>query len=261
MNIVGLVVPPHIVIANRFFIIVLCGLALFSISLAPWHGTWTSVLLVAMPGAGLPILFILQMPSALFTRMTVAAAVMIFCGLNIHQSHGMDLLHLGIFVLLALLVIYEDWRIILAAAALIMLHHVLFNYLQAAHYRLWCFSAPNLSMVFFHSAYVIVESAGLCYLAVELSKKTFETTGSRPKMQEDRESMRSAMAQAHSSLEAMTAAWTGLAISFRAIADGAVNNTSSLDETPVKPAGGHRHGVAGSGNGQGGPSFSNGFHR
>jgi hypothetical protein len=45
--------------------------------------------------------------------MTVATAgpTMVFCGLNINQSHGFDELHFGIFVSLALLVIYQDWLI------------------------------------------------------------------------------------------------------------------------------------------------------
>ncbi len=82
MNIAAPIVPPHIGMANRFFIAVLCGLVLFSICLAPWHGTWTLVLLLGVPTAVLPSLFIWKAPGALFTRMMVAAATMIFCGLN-----------------------------------------------------------------------------------------------------------------------------------------------------------------------------------
>jgi hypothetical protein len=38
----------------------------------------------------------------------VAVSLMLFCALNIHQSHGMTELHFGIFVLLAFLVCYPD---------------------------------------------------------------------------------------------------------------------------------------------------------
>jgi hypothetical protein len=172
MNIAAPIVPPHIEMANRFFIAVLCGLVLFSICLAPWHGTWTPVLLLGVPTAVLPILFIWKAPGALFTRMMVAAATMIFCGLNIDQAHGLDELHFGIFVLLALLVIYQDWRVIIAAAAVIAVHHLLFNYLQAAHYQVWVFQVPDLIMVFVHAAYVVVEAAAICYLAASLEQIT-----------------------------------------------------------------------------------------
>jgi methyl-accepting chemotaxis protein len=231
MHTEGAAVPAHVALANKFFVAVLCGLVLFSITLAPWYGTWTLALLVAAPLAVLPILFILKAPGALFTRMMVGAAVMIFCGLNIDQSHGLDELHFGIFVLLALLVIYQDWRVIVVAAAVIAVHHLLFNYLQAAHSRVWCFTTPSLAMVFVHAAYVVVESVALCYLAVVLNKNTSETASSRARMQENFDSMRSLIAQAELGIEGMTAASVELATSSRTIADGNANQASSMEQT------------------------------
>jgi methyl-accepting chemotaxis protein len=231
MDIAGAVVPPHIAMANRFFMAVLGGLVLFSICLAPWHGTWTPVLLLGVPAAVLPILFIWTAPGALFTRMMVAVATMIFCGLNIDQAHGLDELHFGIFVLLALLVIYQDWRVIGGAAAVIAVHHLLFNYLQAAHYQVWVFTMPDLTMVFVHAAYVVIETVAICYLAAELSKKTEETASSRAELQEHLNAMRSVIEQTELGIEGMTDASGELATSSRAIADGALNQASSLERT------------------------------
>jgi methyl-accepting chemotaxis protein len=231
MDIVGAVVPPHIAMANRFFMAVLGGLLLFSICLAPWHGTWTPVLLLGLPTAVLPILFMVKAPGALFTRMMVATATMIFCGLNIDQSHGLDELHFGIFVLLALLVIYQDWRVIGGAAAVIAVHHLLFNYLQASHYQVWVFTMPDLIMVFVHAAYVVVETVAICYLAAVLSKKTEETASSRAELHEHFNAMRSVIEQTELGIEGMTDASGELATSSRAIADGAINQASSLERT------------------------------
>jgi hypothetical protein len=50
---------------------------------------------VAVPATVLPILFILRAPDALFTRLTVAAAMMVFCGLNIHQAPGFFVQRIG----------------------------------------------------------------------------------------------------------------------------------------------------------------------
>ena len=221
----------HVAMANRFFIAVLCGLLLFSICLAPWHGTWTPVFMIGIPSALLPILLILKAPGALFTRMIVAAATMVFCGLNIHQSHGLDELHFGIFVLLALLVIYQDWSIIICAAGVIAVHHLLFNYLQQIHYQVWVFKQPDLVMVFVHAAYVVVESVAICYLAAVLNKKTSETATSRMELQEHLNAMRSVIEQAQLGIEGMTDASGELATSSRAIADGAVNQAASLERT------------------------------
>lgn len=231
MDIAGAVVPPHIATANRFFTAVLAGLVLFSICLAPWYGTWTPVLLLGVPSAVLPMLCILKAPGALLTRMMVATATMIFCGLNIDQSHGLDELHFGIFVLLALLVIYQDWRVIVGAAAVIAVHHLLFNYLQAAHYQVWVFTTPDLTMVFVHAAYVVMETVAICYLATVLNKSTEETTRSRAELQEHLNAMRAVIEQTELGIEGMTDASGELATSSRAIADGAMNQASSLERT------------------------------
>src|ERR1700722_1339022 len=231
MEIEGAAVPDHVAMANRFFVAVLCGLVLFSIALAPWHGTWTLAFMVGAPVAVVPLLFILTAPGALFTRMMVGAAVMFFCALNIDQSHGLDELHFGIFVLLALLVIYQDWRVIVGAAVVIAVHHLLFNYLQAAHYPVWVFTVPDLTMVFVHAAYVVIETVAICYLAAVLSKKTEETANSRAELQEHLNAMRSVIEQTELGIEGMTDASGELATSSRAIADGAINQASSLERT------------------------------
>jgi methyl-accepting chemotaxis protein len=232
MDIAGSQVPPHIAMANRFFIALLCGLVLFSACLAPWHGTWTLVTLLGVPAAGLPILFIVWMPGALFSRMIVAAALMVFCALNIDQAHGTDELHFGIFVLLALLLIYQDWRVIVGAAAVIAVHHLLFNYLQAAHYLVWCFTVPDSRMVVVHAAYVVGESVTLCYLAVVLSRKTSETASNLAALlREHVDSMGSVIAQVELGMGGMTAASGELATSSRAIAEGAANQAASLEQT------------------------------
>ncbi|HXP08968.1 MAG TPA: methyl-accepting chemotaxis protein [Acidobacteriaceae bacterium] len=231
MDIEGAAVPDHVAMANKFFVAVLCGLVLFSITLAPWHGTWTIVFVVAVPVAVLPILFILSAPGALLTRMMVGAAAMIFCALNIHQSHGLDELHFGIFVLLALLVIYQDWRVIVGAAAVIAVHHLLFNYLQANHFGVWVFTTPDFPMVLVHAAYVVVETGALCYLAAVLNKKTWETENSQMALQEHLGAMRSMIEQAQLGIEGMNDASGELASSSRAIADGAVDQASSLERT------------------------------
>jgi methyl-accepting chemotaxis protein len=231
MGILNVETPPHIVTANKFFVAVLGGLAVLSFGLAPWYATWTQALLVGIPAALLPLTFIFKTPGALATRLAVSAAVMVFCGLNIDQARGQDELHFGIFVLLALLVIYEDWRIIVGGATVIAVHHLLFNYLQAAHYHVWCFTIPSLGMVLVHALYVVVETVALCYLAYALQKKTSENESSRAAMKESFEAMRSLVAHAESDIEAMTAASVELAASSRAIADGTVNQAASMEQT------------------------------
>lgn len=134
--------------------------------LAPWYGTWQPALLAGLPAAIVPTLLAWKAPQALASRMAVAIACMWFCALHIHQAMGMVELHFGIFVLLALLVVYQDWRVIIGAAGFVAAHHLLFNFLQQAGFGTMCLSQPSLAVIVVHALYVVVESAALCYFAI-----------------------------------------------------------------------------------------------
>jgi methyl-accepting chemotaxis protein len=96
---------------------------------------------------------------------------MFFSALHIHQAMGMTELHFGIFVLLAFLLSYRDWRPIVIAAAVAAVHHLSFNYLQTLGYGVVCFTEPGLGIVLIHAAYVVVETTVLVYLAEVLRKE------------------------------------------------------------------------------------------
>jgi methyl-accepting chemotaxis protein len=83
----------------------------------------------------------------LITRLSVGVSMMVFCALNIHQAYGMTELHFGIFVLLAFLVFYQDWRVIVAAAVVVALHHLSFNQLQELGYGTMCLTQPRLGII------------------------------------------------------------------------------------------------------------------
>ena len=156
--------------ADRMMLCVLWGLLLFSLALSGLHNTWHWAALVGVPAALLPTLSYRYAPGALLTRCLVAAAVMVFAALNIQQAAGMTELHFGIFVYLAFLLCYRDWRPIVVAAAVIALHHLGFDYLQQWGYGVICFTHPSLALVLVHAAYVVVETVVLVYLSVELAK-------------------------------------------------------------------------------------------
>ena len=108
------------------------------------------------------------LPGSLATRLMVAAMLMVFCALNIHQAYGMIELHFGIFVCLAFLLCYRDWRPIVFAAVVTALHHLSFNFFQELGYGVMCFTKTGLGIVIAHAAYVVVETAVLSYLAMVL---------------------------------------------------------------------------------------------
>jgi methyl-accepting chemotaxis protein len=90
---------------------------------------------------------------------------MIFAALHIHQAHGMLEIHFGIFVGLAMLLYFRDWRPVLTAATTIAVHHVLFSYLQQSNSNLFVFESSNtFNIVLIHTAYVVVEAGLIIYL-------------------------------------------------------------------------------------------------
>jgi len=152
--------------ANRFFIFVVWGLFAFSLLLASWYDTWMEALVIGLPTALIPTLLAKTQATSAATRIAFGISVMIFSALHIQQGHGMIELHFGIFVNLAMLLYFRDWRPVLAAAATIAIHHVLFSYLQQSNGNIYIFEDRNsFSIVLVHAAYVVVEAGLIIYLS------------------------------------------------------------------------------------------------
>lgn len=151
--------------ADRILLLVLTACQLYSLALAPWHGTWlTSILVGGATLAGMLVL-LPTLQGTLLYRCLMATAFMVMSALHIHQSHGTIEMHFSIFVLLALLIVYRDWVPIVVATAVIAVHHFLFFYLQVNGVGVWVTEHNHLSMIFIHAGYVIAEAAILIYLA------------------------------------------------------------------------------------------------
>ncbi|MFB9886368.1 methyl-accepting chemotaxis protein [Balneatrix alpica] len=137
-----------------------------SLLLASWHDTWSEALLIG----GATLVTVLAcwrlMPGARITRTLQGLGFMVFAALFIHQSHGMLEFHFTIFVLLAALLYYRDWLPLLAAAALIAVHHLGFNYLQQADWGVYVFEQrTGFHMVLLHASFVVFETLLLVYMA------------------------------------------------------------------------------------------------
>jgi methyl-accepting chemotaxis protein len=221
----------HILKVHRYFLPVLWLLFLLSLALAPWHGTWGPAIVVGLPAALIPTVMVLSMPQALASRLAVGAATMIFCALNIHQSMGMIELHFGIFVLLALLVYYQDWRVIVCAAAVTAVHHVLFNQLQELGFGTMCLSKPSLAVIIVHAVYVVIEAAALCHLAVTLRRNDASEESSRRALQGSFDRMRDTVEQAHSGIRAITAAAHEISTGSSDLSQRTASQAASLVQT------------------------------
>jgi len=161
--------------ADRLMVKVIWFLFAVSMAMASWHDTWSEVLLIALPTAIVPTILASQMPGRGITRYSVSAALMFFAALEIHQANGMIEMHFAIFVLLAFLLYYRDYLAILTAAGVIAVHHLAFNFLQAAGFGVYLFPETSYNLVLIHSGYVIFESTILVVMALSSQKEAVQT--------------------------------------------------------------------------------------
>ncbi|MEC5386199.1 methyl-accepting chemotaxis protein [Uliginosibacterium sp. H3] len=155
--------------ADAVLVVVLAAHLGVCLVVAAFTSTWLPALLIGIPALAVPVFLWRTVPGQLVTSLAVAAGFMIFSALLIHQSSGMLETHFGIFALLAFLLLYCDWRPLIMAAAVIAVHHLGFSFMQAQGVGVFVFpKAEGVSFVFLHAAYVVIETAILCYIARQL---------------------------------------------------------------------------------------------
>jgi methyl-accepting chemotaxis protein len=118
-------------------------------------GLALAVSLLVMAASGLAVM---GAAGTLLSSLVVAVGSMVMVGLQLQLSHGMSEMHFGVFLILALLLSYRDWRPVVAAALTIAVHHVLFDRLQAAGFGVFCLSEASLTLVMVHAAYVVIQT-------------------------------------------------------------------------------------------------------
>jgi len=118
--------------------------------------------------AGLAVAAFVLARGTTVSRFVLTFVLMAFVILHIQLSHGMIETHFGVFVVLAFLLVYLDWRVIVFGAALIAVQHVVFDRLQAAGYTFWCTPSPDFAKLAVHAIYVVFQSGLESLLAVSM---------------------------------------------------------------------------------------------
>jgi len=155
--------------ADRLLLAVLAACAAAAVALT-WHfGGTLLALAIGVPIVAIAGLLVATQPGGLVTRLYMGFAFMAVTALQIHVARGTAELHFGVFVSLAFLLAYRDWRPIVVAAGTIAAHHVVFNQLQAMGYGAICFAEPSWVAVALHASYVVVQSVLQVMMAVRLA--------------------------------------------------------------------------------------------
>ena len=113
-------------------------------------------------------------PGSLRSRYVLTFVLVSFVALHIQLARGMLELHFGVFVVLAFLLVYLDWKVIVFGAALFAVHHLAFDRLQAAGLGFYCTTAPDFARVMLHALYVVIQSGVEIVLAVGMGRASLE---------------------------------------------------------------------------------------
>lgn len=157
-------------------VVLLCHLPL-ALALATVHGSWVSALAFGVPISLVAFWLSRSAAGTTGTRLIIGVSFMAYSALFIHQSHGLIEAHFHIFASLAFLLVYRDWRVVVAAAAFIAVHHVAFHVLQGmgAGVYLLNHTMGGHGMVVIHALFVVFESSILVWMAKQLHSEATQT--------------------------------------------------------------------------------------
>jgi len=172
-------IDPWATSADKLMSMTLLVLVAISIFIGYSNGTQFEALAIGVPALVIPLLFVKTMPGSVLARISLAAAFMVFSALFIQQTRGMNEAHFSIFILLAFLLYYRDWKPIFAAALVIAVHHISFNSFQTYDSGFYVFqSGANYKLLLIHALAVVFEAALLIIIANNLRKEASMIGGS-----------------------------------------------------------------------------------
>jgi methyl-accepting chemotaxis protein len=108
-------------------------------------------------------------PHSSVAKHMMGLSTQMLTALHIHMYYGMTELHFEIFVVLAALSWYKDWRLFISSVGFVAVHHLGFYLMQAQGIGVWIFPADHLhfSMVLFHGFFAVAEGILLAIMAAQ----------------------------------------------------------------------------------------------
>ncbi|MDN2664594.1 methyl-accepting chemotaxis protein [Psychromonas sp. 14N.309.X.WAT.B.A12] len=152
---------------NQVFSRILILLFIESIAMAFIYGTYLEAILIGLPAMLVPLWLCKSIPDAALTKHVSALAAMVFACLHIHQMNGLIEVHFEIFILMAILIIFSDWKVFISATLLVAVHHLSFYFMQVNGANIYIFDQDRLffSTVIIHAVYAVIEAIIAGYIA------------------------------------------------------------------------------------------------
>ena len=159
---------------NQLFTYLFSALFAESLLLAVVFDSYLSAFVIGIPALLVPLYFNRTAPQSAITRHVSALAAMIFAALHIHQANGLIEVHFEIFILMAFLIIYQDWRVFITAILVVAVHHISFYFLQVNDVGVYIFDQDRLvfTTVIIHAIYAIIEAFIAGYMAKTMAEES-----------------------------------------------------------------------------------------
>jgi len=152
---------------HKIFRVVLLIQLVISVAIGMITGELLVAFVFGIPIAAIPLILSFQQPYAAISRHAMAIGVQLLTALHIHQSFGLIEIHFEIFVLLAFLSCFRDWKVIATGTAVVAVHHISFFLLQSQGASVMIFEEGHVtfSMLLLHAVFAVAEGGVLMYMA------------------------------------------------------------------------------------------------
>ncbi|WP_414829298.1 methyl-accepting chemotaxis protein [Alteromonas sp. H39] len=152
---------------HKIFRAVLAAQWIISIVIGLITGELLVAFILGIPIIAVPLLLSFQQPGSALSRHAIGIGVQLMAALHIHQSFGLIEMHFEIFVLLAFLAYFRDWKVIASSTAVVAVHHIGFFLLQAGGTPVFIFEPDHLlfSYLLLHAAFAVSEGVVLMFMA------------------------------------------------------------------------------------------------
>ncbi len=116
--------------SDKIMLRFLLGYSVFGIAISTYYDTWVIGFTVAALCIGSWYFNKWLLPHSDWHRYVASGFLGVFVGSFIYQMHGMFEMHFFAFIASAILIVYQNWKLQIPLAVVVIVHHGVFAYLQ-----------------------------------------------------------------------------------------------------------------------------------
>ncbi len=158
---------------QRVFVGVMLAQMLVSVGLGLVTNSLILGIVASLLIASVPLFLLATQASSSLTKHSVAIGTQLLAALHIQQTMGMTEMHFQVFVLLAFLSFYRDWKVIITGTLVIAVHHILGFIMQHLDGSIIVFedAKPAFIILLIHASFAILECVLLAFMAKQAASE------------------------------------------------------------------------------------------